>query len=309
MKGISKVIGLGFMVLMLFACDKAEEVSYQTKTEAEIILDLSYGTDPKQVMDVYLPPNRTSNMATIILIHGGSFIGGDKSQYTNAAKYLASSGFAVLNVNYRLVDATGVYNLPNPVHKESAVKLKDQVADVSAAVDFAIAHAKQWVISGSRLSIAGHSAGGTLGLLYAYGDKNANKVKAVSNLAGALDLVFTNFSGWQVFPSYIVEGGYRFTGFEISLANETAYKEISPLYFANENKRVPTLNVFPQNNIVEGLPLQDKAIYDKFTDRLHVLKVPNELYYVKGADHAFSKSIHMQEVLDKSVSFFNENLY
>lgn len=309
MKGVLKFIGVGFIVLMLFSCDKAEEVSYQTKTEAEIFLDLSYGTDPKQVMDVYLPPNRTSNMVTIILLHGGSFIGGDKSQYTNAAKYLASSGFAVLNVNYRLVDATGVYNLPNPIHKESPVKLKDQVIDVSTAVDFAIAHAKQWVVSENRISIVGHSAGGTLGLLYAYGDKNANKVKAVSNLAGALDMVFTDFSGWQTFPPYIVEGGYRFTGFEISLANESAYKEISPLYFANEKKKVPTLNVFPQNNAVEGLPLQDKAIYDKFTARLNVLKVPNEFYHVAGADHSFSKSIHMQEVLDKSVSFFNEKLY
>lgn len=309
MKGISRFFGLGLMVLMLFSCEKRAEVSYQTKKEAEMFLDLSYGADPKQVMDVYLPPNRTSNMATIILLHGGSFIGGDKSQYTNAAKYLASSGFAVLNVNYRLVDATGVYNLPNPLHKESTVKLKDQVADVSASIDFAIAHAKQWVVSGNRISIAGHSAGATLGLLYAYGDKNANKIKAVANLAGALDMVFTNFSGWQTFPSYIVESGYRFTGFDISLANEAAYKEISPLYFANENKRVPTLNVFPQYNIVEGLPLQDKAIYDKFTDRLNVLKVPNEFYYVQGADHAFSKSIHMQAALDKSIGFFNEKLY
>lgn len=309
MKGISKVIGVGFMVLMLLACDKAEEVSYQTKAEAQIFLNLSYGTDPKQVMDVYLPPNRTSNMATIILIHGGSFIGGDKSQYTVAAQSLALSGFAVLNVNYRLVDATGVYNLPTPLHKESAVKLKDQVADISMAVDFAIAHAKEWVVSGSRLSIAGHSAGGTLGLLYAYGDKNTNKVKAVSNLAGALDMVFTNVSGWETYQYYILEGGYRFTGVEISVANETAYKEISPLYVANEKKRVPTLNVFPQNNYVDGLPLQGRTTYDQFTSRLNALKVPNEFYYVKGADHAFSKPSHMQDALEKSISFFKEKLY
>jgi len=297
------------MILTLFACDKAEEVSYQTKKEGEIFLDLSYGSDPKQVMDVYLPPNRTSNIATIILIHGGSFIGGDKSQYTTVAKYLASGGFAVLNINYRLVDATGIYNLPTPLRKESAVKLKDQVADVSAAVDFAVAHAKQWVVSGSRLAIAGHSAGGTLGLLYAYGDKNINKVKAVSNLAGALNMVFTDVPGWQAFPFYVVEGGYRFTGFEISLANESAYREISPIYVANEKKRVPTLNVFPQNNYVDGLPLQGRATYDQFTLRLNTLKVPNEFYYVQGADHAFSKSIHMQDALDKTTSFFKEKLY
>ncbi len=305
-----KLVSLTLMLSLVFiGCQKDEEPTYQTKAEAETFVNLAYGNDGMQVMDVYLPQNRTSNTATLILIHGGSFIGGDKSQYTVMAKFLASKGFAVLNVNYRLVDAEGVYNRPMPIRKESAVKIKDQVTDINAVVDFAISHAKQWVVSKERLAITGHSAGGTLGLLYSYSDNNNNKVKAISNLAGALDLVFTNLPGWQDYPPYIFEGAYRFTGAEVSIANESVYKAISPLYAANTTKKVPALNIFPQDNNVDGLPLQDRATYDKFTARLDELKVPNEFFYVAGADHAFSKPGNMSVVLEKTINYFKEKLY
>jgi acetyl esterase/lipase len=297
-----------FVLLLFTGCKKTEEVSYQVKAEAETFLNLAYGADPKQVMDVYLPANRTSNTATIIFIHGGSFVGGDKSQYTSMAKYLAESGFAVLNINYRLVDATGIYNVP-PLHKESLVKIKDQVADVGSVVDYVITRAKKWVISGERLGVIGHSAGGSLGLLYAYDVKNTNKIKAVSNLAGALDLAITTIPSWQVYPAYIKEGLFRFTGVEIAVENEAVFKGISPLYVVNDVKKVPTLNIFPQNNFVDGLPLQDRVTYNKFTARLNELKVPNEFFYVAGADHSFSKQGNWQLVLEKSLSYFKDKLF
>ncbi|MFI5452069.1 alpha/beta hydrolase [Pedobacter sp. UC225_61] len=310
MKSISKISGVGFLMLMLFiACEKVEQPSYQTKAEAQLITDLAYGNDPKQTMDVYLPPNRTSNTSVIIFVHGGSFIGGDKNDYKAHAIYLANCGYAVLNVNYRLVNGTGLSETRlEPPHIESEVKIKDQVNDVATVVDFAIAHAKEWVVSNKRIAIAGHSAGGTLALLYSYDARNTNKVQAVSNMAGALDLVFTNVSNWQFYPRYVFEGGFRYTGFDISIANEKYYKEISPLFTATENKRISTINIFPQNNEVMGLPNQDLATFDRFTTRLDELKVPNEFLYVSGADHNFSQTGKWQLVLDSTVAYFNKNI-
>lgn len=294
------------IVLFFSACEKTEEPSYQIAAESKILMNVAYGKDPKQVMDVYLPPNRTSNTPLLVFIHGGSFIGGDKSDFSQHARVLASNGFGVVNINYRLVNAVGLFDHPT-LRTESAVKVKDQVADVSAAVDFAVAQAKGWVVSNNRVGIAGHSAGGTLALLYGYDTRNT-KVKAISNIAGALDLVFTGFPNWELLPSYVLEGGFRYTGFEVNAINEKYYKEISPLHKANADRKVPTLNVFPEHNEVMGLPKQDIFTFYDFADRLDQLKVPNELFVVRGADHDFTDETKWALVMQEMLTFFKKNI-
>lgn len=309
MKRSLMIIGMGLIGLMLFTkCEKSDPPSFQVAAEAKVYLDVAYGSNAKQTMDIYLPPNRTTNTGIIVFVHGGSFIGGDKSEFTAHAKYLASSGFAVLNINYRLVDATGLFNQPLPVHLESQVKIKDQVADVGTAVDYALAHAKEWVVSGSRLAIVGHSAGATLGLLYGYDARNTNKVKAMANVAGALDILFTNLPNWEQLPPYILEAGYRYTGNEVADANENAFKTISPLYVANATRKIPTLNVFPEHNDVAGLPKQDYNTYLTFAAKLNELKVPTELMFVAGANHEFSQDGKWLMVLDKTCNYLNKNM-
>ena len=297
------------IVLLVFfaSCKKTEEPSYQTESEAKAILNLSYGADPKQVMDVYLPPNRSTNTSVIIFVHGGSFIGGDKNDFSAHARYLAGSGYAVLNVNYRLVDASGIFDYPTR-HKESQVKVKNQVDDISAIVDFAISQARSWVVSGTRIGIAGHSAGATLAMLYSYDARNANKVQAVSNVAGALDLQFTNVANWQYLPAYILEGGFRYTGFKVEVANEPHYKAISPMFTLNERRLVPTLSFFPEYNNVDGLPKQDFNTFNKFTSELNKFKVPNELVFLKGADHNLTRVTDWEIALNKTVAYFNEHI-
>ena len=306
MKNFTKFIFANVVVLLLFSgCEKSEEPAYQIEATAKTMLDVAYGTDSKQKMDVYLPANRTSNTGIIVLVHGGSFIGGDKSELTTQAKYLATSGYAVINVNYRLVDGTGLLTQQNPTRIESAVKVKDQVTDVNAIVDYAIAHAKEWVTNADRIVLIGHSAGASLSLLYSYDQKNTQKVKAVANLAGALDLVFTNIPNWQFYPPALFEAGYRYTGFELAVANEQEYKNISALSVANADRKVPTFNVLPSNNDIQGLPKQDIVTYNAFTAKLNELKVPNQFFYMAGTDHNFSQSGKWQLALDASVKYFN----
>ena len=44
-------------------------------------LDLAYGEHPKQKLDIYLPETGEGPFPTIVYIHGGAFIGGDKRDY------------------------------------------------------------------------------------------------------------------------------------------------------------------------------------------------------------------------------------
>ena len=72
--------------------------------EVERFDDISYGEDPKyQILDVYLPKNKTSaKLPVIVNIHGGGWIYGTKETYQFYCLAMAKEGFAVVNANYRL---------------------------------------------------------------------------------------------------------------------------------------------------------------------------------------------------------------
>ncbi len=278
------------------------------KVEAFTQLDVAYGSDYFQKMDVYLPANRSSATAVIIFVHGGSFISGDKSDFTSLVKELVRANFAVLNVNYRLVNSAGLFD--NPVkHMLSEVKIKDQVNDLSSVVNYAISKAKEWQVSDTKLAIAGHSAGASLALLYGYDPLNTNKVKALANLAGALDQTFLDipFYNFLLPPAYL-EAGYRYTGYEVMASADPYYRAISPLYVANASQKIPTLTIFPELNDVNGLPKQNRPTFDAFTAKLNSLGIPNKFVQIAGADHEFSKAGNIDIVLKETIDYFNANL-
>jgi len=300
------ILTVTLMLLIGFSSCKKDRAPEQA-AEEKVLKDLSYGPDPKQKMDVYLPANRSTQTGVIILVHGGGFVAGDRSDFTATLDNFKSKNYAIVNVSYRLIDTTGLLR-ENPIHKESAVKVKDQVSDMAAIVDYVIAQSSNWVVSSSRIGMAGHSAGGSLVLLYAYDMRNTGKVKAVANLAGALDITFTDLPLWQLFPPVIYEAGYRFTGYEIAVSNESQYKAISALYVANSDRKVPTLNIFPERNVVGDLPKQGISTYNAFTARLNQLGVPNKFVQIDGADHGFGQPGNQERVALETMTYFNANL-
>jgi acetyl esterase/lipase len=308
MKTTFKKITIIFFVSVLFISCKKITLPYQVVTEAKTILNVAYGTDALQKMDVYLPQNRTTATKVIIFVHGGSFIGGDKNDFTTVVEDLVRRDFAVMNLNYRLVDGTGLFDVP-VLRRESAIKIKNQIDDMSTAVDYVIGKAAEWQVSASKIGMAGHSAGASLSLLYSYDARNTNKIKAVANLAGALDQTFTDIPFYQILlPANALEAGYRYTGFPVSVANDVYYRAISPLYVANASQKIPTLTVFPENNDVMGLPKQGRPTFDAFTSKLNSLGIPNKFVQVAGADHEFSKPGNFTIVLNETVAYFTANL-
>lgn len=62
--------------------------------------EITYGTDPRQVMDVTLPAGNGPH-PVLMMIHGGAFKIGDKSEMTIWPD-LTQAGIAVVRINYRL---------------------------------------------------------------------------------------------------------------------------------------------------------------------------------------------------------------
>src|SRR5688572_1725107 len=92
---------------LLSSCKKDKE-----SAAAKVITDVTFGDDAKQKMDVYLPEGRSEQTPVVIMLHGGGFVAGDKSEFSARAQQFSAKGFAVLNVNYRLVSVDGVFSNP-----------------------------------------------------------------------------------------------------------------------------------------------------------------------------------------------------
>ncbi len=144
-----------------------------------ITKDVAYGNDPKQKLDIYLPNGSNSKTPAIILIHGGSWIGGDKNNMTHWLKPLQSKfpDYAILNLNYRLAS-----------RQNNANQWPAQIDDVDKAVAFIKDKAKDYNINKKRLIVLGESAGAQLALVEAFNHDPDHDVKVVVDLFGPTDM-------------------------------------------------------------------------------------------------------------------------
>jgi len=119
--------------------------AYEPAAGIDQKLDVPYGTDGKNTtFDVFLPADSAGPLPTVVWIHGGAWISGDKADVRPYARILASHGYTVVAVNY-------------PVAPEAVYPAA--VAQLNGALGFLTAHADQYRIDADRIVIAGDSAG------------------------------------------------------------------------------------------------------------------------------------------------------
>ena len=70
-----------FIALSIASCKKSGTTSDVT-IAAKTMLDVAYGVDALQKMDIYLPANRsTTSTKVVVMIHGGGWTSGDKADF------------------------------------------------------------------------------------------------------------------------------------------------------------------------------------------------------------------------------------
>jgi acetyl esterase/lipase len=128
--------------------------------------NVKYGPFDKNVLDLWIAPsNRPSPL--IIFIHGGGFVGGDKSQiHARAIDTCLAAGAAYASINYRF---------------REAAPLQDILRDAARALQFLRLHAQEYGIDPARIACYGGSAGAGTSLWLATRDdladpKNADPV-------------------------------------------------------------------------------------------------------------------------------------
>src|SRR5688572_33493910 len=72
--------------------------------KTDILYDQAYGDDRWQKMDIYLPASRNDSTVVMIIVHGGAWVRGDKSEFNPyvAALQRLLPNYAFVNINYRL---------------------------------------------------------------------------------------------------------------------------------------------------------------------------------------------------------------
>lgn len=103
-------------------------------------------------LDLYLPKERKTAMPTLVLFHGGGWVGGQKEENIFYLLPYLSMGWAVVNVEYRLAN-----NSPAPAAFE----------DCRCSLRWIAYHAKEYNFDTSKIVLTGTSAGGHLALISA----------------------------------------------------------------------------------------------------------------------------------------------
>jgi acetyl esterase/lipase len=141
--------------------------------------DITYGRDPRQKLDVYLPRKIKPGAKVVIFFYGGSWRNGSKTDYRFVAQALTSRGFIVVLPDYRLYPQ---------------VIFPGFVEDGASAVRWVRDHISTYGGDPNQLYLMGHSAGShiaallTLDALYlkAVG-LDRKTIRATATLSGPYD--------------------------------------------------------------------------------------------------------------------------
>ena len=255
---IKNLFASSLLALVLFAsCSKTDGGGGTTPTPtptpvaAATTLNVAYGADPLQKMDIYLPANRTvTTTKVIIMVHGGSWIGGDKNDFNVIIDSLKKRlpDYAIYNVNYRLAafPATNVFPA--------------QEMDVKAAVEYIYSNRTANLVS-DKFVMMGASAGGHLALLQAYKYQIPVKIKAVVDFFGPTNMV-TMYSDYASNPAGQFGIAALMSGTPAS--NPMLYAQSSPINYVTTTTACPTIILQGGTDVIV-YPTQSSTLRDKLT--------------------------------------------
>lgn len=270
-----------FLFLTFISCSSNSETNNSTDFSTEkTLLNVSYGSNSQQVFDLYLPANRSeSSTKTLILIHGGGWVEGDKADFNYIISNLKNSlpNYAIANINYRL-STIGNPAFPMQINDITSVISKLKNNNYGISDDF---------------GLIGASAGAHLSMLYGYAYNTNNDIKMVCSIVGPTNFTDENYLSDPTFNGLLNSVvGFPYEG------NETQYQQLSPLFRASSTSP-PTLmfygNADPLIPTTQGVDLNN---------RLTELSVYHEFNLYNGGHGDWSAADQIDSY-NKLVSFIN----
>jgi acetyl esterase/lipase len=166
MKRILFFIGFLFlMVSAIFLFIASDFLPRQNEFKTLKYSESEYG-------DLWVPQGQ-GPFPIVVVVHGGGWVGRDKSDMTRICRKLKENGIAAFNINYRLV--------PKSIYPA-------QIEDFKSATKYLAINRKQFNIDISKVGSWGYSAGSQIATLGAFQMDEDIHFKVIVDGAGPLDL-------------------------------------------------------------------------------------------------------------------------
>ena len=284
MKTLKNLCYLAFIGVLFLSCsnEDSELNSDQEIIEAYEALDVSYGSDSNQVFDIYLPEGRTENTKVLFLVHGGSWVGGDKEDMNDVRDYVLQNhpSLGIVNMNYTLA---GANSPPVPM----------QTNDISAVVNYITSNKTSLIIS-DDIGFIGLSAGAHLSLLWSYANDTNNQVDMVCSIVGP-----TNFTD----PAYYNSANPVFQSMYILFGNPSIpFLESASPYHTATATSPPTLLFYGGQD-----PLVPNSQGIDLDSQLTNLGVPHEFSFYEEEGHGWFGQ-NLLDTFNKISNYINQYL-
>ena len=283
---LSKYLKFLFICALLIvqSCskDSNESTPPAEPIEAAQFLNETYGNEPKQDYDIYLPKDRTTDTPVIILVHGGFWVSGDKSDMNVLVSLSRTKlpNFAIVNTNYRLATTT-------------ANKHPAQLNDLTSLIAKLNAKRNEYKISDDYYFI-GVSAGGHLSLLYTYKADTNHHVKAVCSIVGPTDFLDPAYLDSSNIEFQLIAAQYLGDTYQ---NNPALYQDISPISHV-ESSDAPTILFYGgQDDLV---PVSQPT---RLKEKLTSVNIPVEYTSYPNAGHTLT-GVDFNEMATKIATFF-----
>ncbi len=247
------------------------------------LADVTYSVIPgyrPMMIDIYQPPKRGGPKPLILYIHGGGWVGGTPrnsgahGNFPAALAKLASEGFVVASLEYRLADEA---------------RFPAQLQDARAALRYLKSNAERYGIDPSRSGVWGGSAGGHLSALIALscGDASLDPPKTAAPAGSECVQAAVIWYGVFDFAALAASrpgGGdgaaSRLLGCE-GACSADKFAVASPVSYIDA-KDPPMLLIHGIDD--HTVPVMQSHIAE---NRLKAVGVPVESIYIPDVDHSF----------------------
>lgn len=243
--------------------------------------------DSDAYLDVFYPEKTTGSLPTVVWVHGGAWVSGNKDEVDNYLKILAGKGFTTISINYSIAPEK---QYPTPLYQ------------LNDALSYIEKHAEHLHANPNNLFLAGDSAGSQIvaqmgniitsesyaNLVGIQPEIEASSLKGMILNCGAYDLALPDYNG--EFGSFLHTVLWAYSG-KKDFLNDEAIKPASVVNYVTKD--------FPPTFITAGNvdPLENQSL--EFAKKLKSLGVPtNTLFYPQ--DHTPALSHEYQFVLDNA---------
>ena len=268
---------------IFYACGKDEEQKY----EYVLTENIEYGSHSRQRLDICIPDSDT--VGVMVFIHGGGWIGGDKSGYKkDLIEWAENYGYVTAAINYR--------------YASESIHIDDIVSDIDMAMSKIKSVTTENGLDIHKALFTGGSAGGHLSMYYAYAKRDTAPITpaCVVDYCGPTDLTDSNY--------FIDDGNLDATLLMASLISGTNLTidnieenmeqllHTSPITFVDENT-VPTVvchgdkdDLVPYSNALRLI-----KEFDKYNIRYDIVTYINSGHGLESESGELRATILMKE--------------